>query len=152
MTLTVGEVGSTFQRTVYAGKENDSCSFEVLAFAEFSDYAEYESTDTYDIVKYPTDITHAFEIVPVGSIDYYNLKKQTASASVVMAIPKVFSKGIDGSRYSNSDHVIRDLNIISSQLTLDSQLYYFDLYYDNGYFKVTIRSGSSAFYTYEADK
>ena len=41
--------------------------------------------------------------------------------------------------------------MISSQLTLDSQLYYFDLYYDNGYFKATIRTGPTPFYSYEAD-
>ena len=202
VTLTVGEVGSTFEGTVYAGKASYSWSFEVPAFAAFSDYAEYGDTSDYDIVKYPSSLTHTFEIVEVDSIGHYNLAKQITSASVVMAIPKVYAGGIDGtcgihmsaalrqkkdssqgwadcialvnskslshyrdtkilelgayagkhgSRYSNSDHVVRDLNVVSSQLTLDSQLYYFDLYYDNGYFKATIRTGPNPSYSYEAD-
>lgn len=200
--LTVGEIGSTFQGTVYAGKDSDSWSFEVPAFAEFSDYASYGDTDQYDIIKYPSDITHTFEIVEVSYSENYNLAKQTTSGSVVMAIPKVYANGIEGdngihmsvalrqkkdsnqgwgdcialvnskslshyrdtrilelgayagkhgSRYSNSDHVVRDLNVNSSQLTLDSQQYYFDLYYDRGYFKATIRTGPNPSYSYEAD-
>ena len=200
VTLTVGEIGSTFSGTVYAGKGSDSWSYKVPAFAEFSDYAWDENTGAYDIVKYPSDITHTFGVVENG--DYYNLTKQTTSGSVVMAIPKVYSNGIGGnngihisvglrqkkdsnqgwgdaialvnskslshyrdtkilelgayagkhgSKYSNSDHVVRDLNVTSSQLTLDSQLYYFDLYYDNGYFKATIRTGPNPSYSYESD-
>ena len=202
VTLTVGEIGSTFQGTVYAGKGRDNLSFVVPPFAEFSDYAWGGNTGAYDIVKYPTDITHTFEIVEVGYSEYYDLAKQTTSGSVVMAIPKVYANGIDatngihmsvalrqkkdsnqgwgdaialvnsrslshyrdtkilelgayagkhGSRYSNSDHVVRDLNVNSSQLTLDSVKYYFDLYYDNGYFKATIRTGPTPSYSYEAD-
>ena len=33
------------------------------------------------------------------------------------------------------------------QLTLDSQMYYFDLYYDKGYVKATIRHGSTNDFT-----
>lgn len=202
VTLTVGEIGSTFSGTVYAGKASYSWSFEVPPFATFSDSAEYGDTGEYDIVKYPSGLTHGFEIVEVDSSEYYNLTKQITSASVVMAIPHVYASGIDGtcgihvsaalrqkkdssqgwadtialvnskslshyrdtrilelgayagkhgSRYSGTDHVVRDLNVISSQLTLDSQLYYFDLYYDDGYFKATIRTGAAPLYSYEAD-
>ena len=202
VTLTVGEIGSTFSGTVYAGKGSDSWSYEVPAFANFSDYAGYGDTGKYDIVKYPSSITYTFEITEVSSSEYYNLSKQVTSGSVVMAIPKVFANGIGGSngihisaaiiqkkdsnqgwgdcialvnskslshyrdtkilelgayagkhgsRYSTTDHVVRDLNVVSSQLTLDSQKYYFDLYYDNGYFKATIRTGPTPFYSYEAD-
>ena len=159
VTLTVGEIGSTFQGTVYAGKSSDSWSYEVLAFPEFSDYAWDYNTDAYDIVKYPSSITHSFEVVEVSYVEYYDLTKQITSGSVVMAIPKVYANGIDaangihmtvalrqkkdsnqgwgdcialvnskslshyrdtkilelgayagkhGSRYSNSDHVVRD--------------------------------------------
>ena len=202
VTLIVGEIGSTFSGTIYAGKGTATWSYKVPAFAEFSDYAWDDNTGNYDIVKYPSDITHTFEVVEVSYSEYYDLTKQTTSGSVVMAIPKVYSNGIDGtngihisvglrqkkdsnqgwgdaialvnsrslshyrdtkilelgayagkhgSKYSNSDHVVRDLNVTSSQLTLDSQLYYFDLYYDNGYFKATIRTGPTPSYSYEAD-
>lgn len=202
LTLTVGEIGTTFQGTVYAGKSSDSWSYKVPAFADFSDYAGYGDTDDYEIVKYPSNITHTFEIVEVNYSENYNLTKQVTSGSVVMAIPKVYTNGIGGtngihmsvalrqkkdsnqgwgdcialvnskslnhyrdtkilelgaypgkhgSRYSGTDHVVRDLNVVSSQLTLDSQQYYFDLYYDNGYFKATIRTGPTPFYSYEAD-
>ena len=56
-----------------------------------------------------------------------------------------------GLKYSTSDHVVRDVNVSSGQLTLDSQLYYFDLYYDNGYVKATIRHQTTNDFTYEAD-
>ena len=202
VTLTVGEVGSTFSGTVYAGKGSDSWSFEVPVFPSFSDYAWDGNTGAYDIVKYPSDISHTFEVVEVDYSEYYNLAKQTVAASVVMAIPKVYSNGIDatngihievgliqkkdsnqgwrdaialvnskslshyrdtkilelgaypgkkGLKYSTSDHVVRDVNVITGQLTLDSQMYYFDLYYDNGYVKATIRHGSTNDFTYEAD-
>ena len=202
VTLTVGEIGSTFSGTVYAGRGSDSWSFVVPPFAEFTDYAWDGDTGAYDIVKYPTDITHTFEVVEVDYSEYYNLAKQTTSGSVVMAIPKVYSNGIDatngihisvalrqkkdsnqgwgdaialvnskslshyrdtkilelgaypgkkGLKYSNTDHVVRDVNVVTGQLTLDSQLYYFDLYYDNRYVKATIRHGSTNDFTYESD-
>ena len=59
--------------------------------------------------------------------------------------------GKKGLKYSTSDHVVRDVNVGTGQLTLDSQMYYFDLYYDNGYVKATIRHGSTNDFTYEAD-
>ena len=202
VTLTVGEVGSTFSGIVYAGKRSDDWSFDVPAFPEFSDYADSGDTGLYDIVKYPSDITHSFEIVEVSYTGNYDLSKQTTAASVVMAIPKVYSNGIGGTngihielalrqkkdsnqgwgdaialvnskslshyrdtkilelgaypakkglKYSTSDHVVRDVNVSSGQLTLDSQLYYFDLYYDNGYVKATIRHGTTYDFIYEAD-
>ena len=202
VTLTVGEPDSTFQGTVYAGKSSYSWSFIVPAFANFSDYAGYGNTNKYDIVKYPETITHTFEIAEESYGDIYNLTKETVSGSVVMAIPKPYANGIEGtngihitasirqkkdsnqgwadcialvnskslshyrdtkilelgayagkhgSRYSGTDHVVRDLNVNSSQLTLDSQQYYLDFYYDNGYFKATIRTGATPSYSYEAD-
>lgn len=102
VTLTVGEIGSTFSGAVYAGKRSDDWSYEVPAFAEFSDYADYGDTGLYDIVKYPQDITHSFEIVEVSYTGNYDLSKQTTAASVVMAIPKVYSNGIGG---TNGIHI-----------------------------------------------
>ena len=94
VTLTVGEIGSTFSGTVYAGKGSDSWSFEVPVFPSFSDYAWDYNTGDYDIVKYPSDISHTFEVVEVSYSEYYNLTKATSAASVVMAIPKVYSNGM----------------------------------------------------------
>ena len=193
-------VGATI--TDPSGKGSDSWSFEVPVFPSFSDYAWDYNTGEYDIVKYPSDISHTFEVVEVSYSEYYNLTKATSAASVVMAIPKVYSNGIDatngihieigliqkkdsnqgwgdaialvnskslshyrdtkilelgaypgkkGLKYSTSDHVVRDVNVTTGQLTLDSQMYYFDLYYDNGYVKATIRHGSTNDFTYEAD-
>lgn len=96
VTLTVGEIGSTFSGIVYAGKESDDWSYEVPAFVDFYDYADSGDTGLYDIVKYPSDITHSFEIVEVSYTGNYDLSKQTTAASVVMAIPKVYSNGIGG--------------------------------------------------------
>ena len=59
--------------------------------------------------------------------------------------------GKKGLKYSTSDHVVRDVNVTTGQLTLDSQDYYFDLYYDNGYVIATIRHGSTVDFRYEAD-
>lgn len=183
-------------------KEAINVNYTCVPFASFSDYAWDYNTDSYDIVKYPTSISHTFNIGEVNYSEVYNLAKEVGSSSVVMAIPKVYSGGIGGTngihmevaiyqkkdsnqgwgdaialvnskslshyrdtkilelgaypskkglKYSTSDHVVRELNVSSGQLTLDSQLYYFDLYYDNGYVKATIRSGSSSIYSYEAD-
>lgn len=200
VTLTVGEIGSTFQGTVYAGKDDYSWSFDVPAFPEFNDYAWDYNTGSYNIVKYPTGITHTFEVVEVSYNEYYNLSKQTVSSSVVMAIPKVYADGIDadngihmeaaviqkkdsnqgwgdaiglvsskslnhyrdtkilelgaypgkkGLKYSNSDHVTRDVNVTTGQLSLDSQKYYFNLWFENGYVKATITHGTATDFTYE---
>ena len=183
-------------------KEAINVNYTCVPFASFSDYAWDYNTDSYDIVKYPTSISHTFNIGEVNYSEVYNLAKEVGSSSVVMAIPKVYSGGIGGTngihmevaiyqkkdsnqgwgdaialvnskslshyrdtkilelgaypskkglKYSTSDYVVRELNVSSGQLTLDSQLYYFDLYYDNGYVKATIRSGSSSIYSYEAD-
>ena len=181
-------------------KEAINVNYTCVPFASFSDYAWDYNTDSYDIVKYPTSISHTFNIGEVNYSEVYNLAKEVGSSSVVMAIPKVYSGGIGGTngihmevaiyqkkdsnqgwgdaialvnskslshyrdtkilelgaypskkglKYSTSDHVVRELNVSSRQFTLDSQLYYFDLYYDNGYVKATIRSGSSSIYSYE---
>lgn len=57
--------------------------------------------------------------------------------------------GKKGLRYSTSDHVIRDLNVTSGQLTLNSLWYTFDLYYKDGNIKATIKNGSTTVYSYE---
>lgn len=181
-------------------KKPININYTCVPFVTFTDYAE--DTGNYDIVKYPTDISHSFDIVEKGYSEVYDLSKQVGAASVVMAIPKVYSNGIDGTKgiymgvslyqkkdsnqgwgdtialvnskslsnyrdtkilelgaypsnkglkYSTSDRVIRDINISSGQLTLDSQYYHFDLYFENGYVKATIRAGQTQVYSYEAD-
>ena len=57
--------------------------------------------------------------------------------------------GKKGLRYSTSDHVIRDLNVTSGQLTLNNVWYTFDLYYQNGNVKASIKNGSTTVYSYE---
>ena len=54
-------------------------------------------------------------------------------------------------KYSNSDHVVRDVNVTTGQLTLDSQDYYFDLYYDNGHVIATIRHENTVDFRYEGN-
>lgn len=183
-------------------KEVININYSCVPFVSFSDYAWDFNTSSYDIVKYPTSISHTFSISEVDYSEVYNLAKEVTSASVVMAIPKVYTNGIGGTngihmevalyqkkdsnqgwgdsivlvnskslshyrdtkilelgaypskkglKYSTSDHVVRDLNVTTGQLTLDSQLYYFNLYYDNGYVKATIRADSTTVYSYEAD-
>ena len=57
--------------------------------------------------------------------------------------------GKKGLRYSTSDHVIRDLNVTSGQLTLNNVWYTFDLYYEKGNVKASIKNGSTTVYSYE---
>lgn len=183
-------------------KEPININYECVPFADFEDYAWDMNTGSYDIVKYPSDISHTFNIGEVSYSEVYNLTKDIVAASVVMAIPKVYSSGIDGTngihmevalyqkkdsnqgwgdgialvnskslsnyrdtkilelgaypgkrglKYSTSDHVVRDIDVTNGQLTLDSQLYHFTLYYDNGYVKATIKHGSTTDFTYEGD-
>ena len=179
-------------------------NYKCVPFPSFNDYAWNYNIYDYDIVKYPSSISHTFDVVELGEeyIEVYNLSKEVTASSVVMAIPHVYSNGIGGTngihlqadlyqkkdsnqgwgdcialvnskslshyrdtkilelgaypakkglKYSTSDHVVRDVNVSSGQLTLDSQLYYFDLYYDNGYVKATIRHQTTNDFTYEAD-
>ena len=56
-----------------------------------------------------------------------------------------------GIKYSNTNHVVNELNTTTGQLTLDSVWYTFELYYDNGYLKATIKNGSTTVYSYEGD-
>ena len=56
-----------------------------------------------------------------------------------------------GIKYSDTNHVINELNTTTGQLTLDSLWYTFDMYYDNGYLKATIKDGSTTVYSYEGD-
>ena len=177
-------------------------NYTCTPFESFNDYAWNYDTGAYDIVKYPSGISHTFDVTEVDYSEVYDLTKDVTSSSAVMAIPKVYSNGIDGTngihinvalyqkkdsnqgwgdcialvnskslshyrdtkilelgaypgkkglKYSSTDHVVRDVNVSSGQLTLDSQQYYFDLYYDNGYVKATIRHGSTTDFTYEGD-
>lgn len=183
-------------------KEVININYSCVPFESFSDYAWNYEPENFDIVKYPTSISHTFNIGEVNYSEVFNLAKDVGSSSAVMAILKVYSNGIGGTngihievalyqkkdsnqgwgdaialvnskslnhyrdtkilelgaypgnkglKYSTSDHVVRDLNVSSGQLTLDSQLYYFDLYYDNGHVKATIRAGTTNVYTYEGD-
>lgn len=56
--------------------------------------------------------------------------------------------GKKGLKYSNTDHVERDLNVTSGQLNLNSTWYTFELYYDNGYIEAYIKNGSTTVYSY----
>lgn len=183
-------------------KEVINTDYSCVPFVSFSDYASDENVESYDIVKYPSSVSYTFNIGDVNYSEVYNLTKDVVAGSVVMAIPNVYSDGIEadnpihieasiyqkkdsnqgwgdaialinskslshyrdkkilelgaysgkkGLKYSRTDHVVRDLNVQTGQLTLDSQLYYFDLYYDNGYVKATIMAGPTPLYSYEAD-
>ena len=183
-------------------KEAFNINYTCVPFLNFDDYAWDGNLGAYEIVKYPTSISPTFDIDMVDDSEVYDLAKDTVAASVVMAIPGVYSNGIDGTsgihmevaiyqkkdsnqgwgdaialvnskslshyrdtkilelgaypakkglKYSTSDHVVRDVNVSSGQLALDSQKYYFDLYYDNGYVKATITHGATDDFTYEAD-
>ena len=57
--------------------------------------------------------------------------------------------GKKGLKYSTADHVIRELNTTSGQLTLNNVWYTFDLYYMDGNVKATIKNGSTTVYSYE---
>ena len=179
-------------------------NYTCVPFPSFNDYAWNYNIYDYDIVKYPSSITHTFNVVELGEeyIEVYNLSKEVTASSVVMVIPKVYSNGIGGTngihlqadlyqkkdsnqgwgdaialvnskslshyrdtkilelgaypgkkglKYSNSDHVVRDVNVTTGQLTLDSQDYYFDLYYDNGHVIATIRHENTVDFRYEGN-
>ena len=179
-------------------------NYKCVPFPSFNDYAWNYNIYDYDIVKYPSSISHTFNVVELGEeyIEVYNLSKEVTASSVVMVIPKVYSNGIGGTngihlqadlyqkkdsnqgwgdaialvnskslshyrdtkilelgaypgkkglKYSNSDHVVRDVNVTTGQLTLDSQDYYFDLYYDNGYVIATIRHENTVDFRYEGN-
>ena len=53
-----------------------------------------------------------------------------------------------GLKYSSSDHIIRDLNVATGELTLDGVWYTFDLYYKNGVVKATIKDNNTIVYSY----
>ena len=59
--------------------------------------------------------------------------------------------GKKGVKYSNSDHVVRDLNTTPGQLTLDSKWYTFEFYFDDGYLEATIKDGSTVVFSYTGD-
>ena len=179
-------------------------NYTCVPFPSFNDYAWNYNIYDYDIVKYPSSISHTFDVVELGEeyIEVYNLSKEVTASSVVMVIPKVYSNGIGGTngihlqadlyqkkdsnqgwgdcialvnskslshyrdtkilelgaypgkkglKYSNSDHVVRDVNVTTGQLTLDSQDYYFDLYYDNGHVIATIRHENTVDFRYEGN-
>ena len=203
-TFTVGSEGSELEITVIAGSGSDTNTYTVKSPLEFSDNGE-QNTFLYDVIKYPSDITHTFSTYQYDS-SYnkygYSFSKAIASSTAVMLIPKgttaidptktgihfsikmvqkknsnsgwgdvialVNSKELanyrdnkilelgaypskKGIKYSGTDHVVRELNTSSGQLTLDSVWYTFDMYYDNGYLKATIKNGSTTVYSYEGD-
>ena len=59
--------------------------------------------------------------------------------------------GKKGVKYSNSDHVVRDVSVTTGQLTLDSKWYTFEFYYDQGYLEATIKHGSTTVFSYSGD-
>lgn len=56
-----------------------------------------------------------------------------------------------GVKYSNSDHVVRDISTTTGQLTLDSKWYTLDMYYDSGYLEATIKDGNTNVFSYSGD-
>lgn len=59
--------------------------------------------------------------------------------------------GKKGVKYSNSDHVVRDVSVTTGQLTLDSKWYTFEFYFDDGYLEATIKDGSTTVFSYTGD-
>lgn len=59
--------------------------------------------------------------------------------------------GKKGVKYSNSDHVVRDVSVTTGQLTLDSKWYTFEFYFDDGYLEATIKDGSTTVFSYSGD-
>lgn len=59
--------------------------------------------------------------------------------------------GKKGVKYSNSDHVVRDVSVTTGQLTLDSKWYTFEFYYDDGYLEATIKDGTTTVFSYTGD-
>ena len=56
-----------------------------------------------------------------------------------------------GVKYSNSDHVVREISVTTGQLTLDSKWYTFEFYYDDGYLEATIKDGTTVVFSYTGD-
>lgn len=77
-------------------------NYTCVPFASFEDNAWDYNTGRYDIIKYPSNISHTFNIGDVDYTEVYNLAKDVGSGNVVMAIPKVYSNGIGG---SNGIHI-----------------------------------------------
>lgn len=203
VTLTVGDVGSTFSGTVYAGMEIQSWEYTNIKLFGMQVEDPYDSM--FDIIKYPSDIELTLE-----SYEYdtgYNdsgllVSKATNSSSAAFLIPKgtpaidasesgihfkcgmvqkktsnqgwgdaiclLNSKTLShardtkilelgaypakkGVKYSNSDHVVRDVSVTTGQLTLDSKWYTFEFYYDQGYLEATIKDGSTTVFSYTGD-
>lgn len=89
VTLTVGEVGSTFSGTVYAGKLSESWSYtDIKLFGMVEDDPD---DGMFDIIKYPSDIELTLE--PYEYDTGYSdsgllISKATNSASAAFLIPK----------------------------------------------------------------
>lgn len=202
-TINVGSAGDTLEITVSSGTDSQTKSYTIKSF-EFEDNNQ-QNTNLYEVIKYPTSITHSISIYNYDS-NYskygYLLSKAVSSGSVVMLIPdsmpaidstktgvhfqvkmvqkknsnsgwgdaiafisskdlthyrdtKILELGAynakKGVKYSNSDHVERDLSTTSGQLTLDSVWYTFDMYYESGYLKATIYNGTTQVFSYEGD-
>ena len=83
-------------------------NYTCVPFPSFNDYAWNYNIYDYDIVKYPSSISHTFDVVELGEeyIEVYNLSKEVTASSVVMVIPKVYSNGIGG---TNGIHLQADL-------------------------------------------
>lgn len=59
--------------------------------------------------------------------------------------------GKKGVKYSNSDHVVRDISTTTGQLTLDSKWYTLEMYYDSGYLEAYIKDGNTNVFSYSGD-
>ena len=61
-TFTVGAKGSTLEVTVIAGSSTIENTYTVKSALDFSDNGN-QNTSLYDVVKYPSDISHSFQLI-----------------------------------------------------------------------------------------
>lgn len=89
-TFTVGAQGSTLEVTVIAGSSIIENTYTVKSALDFSDNGN-QNTNLYDVVKYPSDISHSFSTYNFDS-NYsrygYSFSKGVSGSSVVILIPK----------------------------------------------------------------
>ena len=88
--FTVGSVGTTLEVSVIAGSTVIDMEYSVKSPLDFEDNGE-QSTWLYDVVKYPSDVSHSFSTYNYdsGYSRYgYSFSKGVTSSSAVMLIPK----------------------------------------------------------------
>lgn len=89
-TFTAGNAGDELEVTVVAGSSSETNTYTIGSAYEFTDDGK-QDTDLYDVIKYPTSMSHTFSTYEFDSrySKYgYLLSKAVTSSSVVMLIPK----------------------------------------------------------------